>query len=93
MKHIGDHPTPEMYQSGLELDVCCARCGSIAITEACDECEGGWIDEEDGPGHTCQACDGRGVYHVCLSSPEWCEANPAPGREGVQRGTLEWFTY
>jgi hypothetical protein len=27
-----------------------------------------------------------------MSSPEWCEANPLPGREKVKRGELEWYT-
>jgi hypothetical protein len=27
----------------------------------------------------------------CLSSAEWCNANPMPGRESVERGAIEWF--
>lgn len=27
----------------------------------------------------------------CLSSAEWCEANPTPGREHIESGTAEWF--
>ena len=27
----------------------------------------------------------------CLSSPEWCEANPMDGRDSVERGEIEWF--
>lgn len=27
----------------------------------------------------------------CLSSAEWCEANPLPGREHVPTGTPEWY--
>lgn len=34
---------------------------------------------------------GEDAYCVCLSSVDWCEANPLPGREAVRRGELEWF--
>lgn len=30
-------------------------------------------------------------WRFCLSSEEWCRANPLPGREDVKRGTIEWF--
>jgi hypothetical protein len=30
---------------------------------------------------------------VCGSSPEWCAANPREGREAIQRGEVEWFTF
>lgn len=39
----------------------------------------------------CHVCGGGGGWLVCLSSAEWCEANPMPGRESVARGTVEWF--
>jgi len=46
----------------------------------------------------CARC-GSSVYEadeefsgVCMSSPEWCEANPLPRREHIKRGKVEWFT-
>ena len=40
---------------------------------------------------TCAVCDGEGSWPVCMSSAEWCEANPRPGRENVKRDTPEWY--
>ena len=73
MKFIGEHPLPEMYRAGLEIDCQCARCGSSVDSQPSD------YDEAE-------------VWHRCMSSPEWCEANPLPGRELVKRGEIEWFT-
>lgn len=98
MKVIADHPTDEMYASGLEIDCQCARCGSSVDSEECDacNCEDGCIwddDDEDAQDwEPCPICDGAGVWHRCMSSPEWCQANPIPGREDVPRGKIEWFT-
>lgn len=95
MTHIGERPTGEMYASGLELGCRCARCGSSIDTEWCNECEDGPIyDEDDGDvsDMLCDACDGRGAWHSCMASWEWCLANPLPGREDIARGTVEWFT-
>jgi hypothetical protein len=102
MKTIADHPPPEMYASGLEIDCQCARCGSSVETEYCNECEEGYSDHDCGEdcccclepelNVTCQYCRGRGVYHVCLSSPQWCQDNPLPGREQIERGAIEWYT-
>lgn len=39
----------------------------------------------------CDVCLGVGHWHECLSSAEWCQENPLPGRENVERGTIEWF--
>lgn len=96
--HIGKHPLPEMYSEGLEIDCQCARCGSSCDSDRCNECEDGSVwdawgyYDEGGPAYTCPACRGDYVTHRCLSSPEWCEANPQPGRESVKRGKIEWFT-
>ncbi len=102
MNLIADHPSSEMYASGLEIDLQCARCGSSVDTEPCDECEDGFDGHDCGedccmclyPDENvlCQYCRGAGVFHRCLSSSAWCEANPLPGREAVERGTIEWFT-
>jgi hypothetical protein len=102
MTHIGDRPTPEMYAAGLEIDCQCARCGSSMDCERCDHCEDGYDGHDCGEdccaclypedNVPCQHCDGTGVWRRCLSSPEWCEANPLPGRGDVPRGSVEWFT-
>lgn len=101
-KIIADRPSNEMYRSGLEIDCQCARCGSSIDTEPCEYCEDGYdghdcgedccccLEPEDNM--ICQYCDGSGVWHCCLSSPEWCQANPVPGRESIPRGKIEWFT-
>lgn len=36
---------------------------------------------------------GRIVWRFCLSGAEWCKANPRPGREQVEPGAIEWFTF
>ncbi len=69
---------------------------------ACEQCDDGytadgelheqdplWYDEDDT--EPCDSCHGAGGWFVCISSPEWCETNPAPGREKIERGQLEWW--
>jgi hypothetical protein len=85
-----------MYRSGLELNCQCARCGSSVNSELCDyfECEDGYrFDCEDGimDDEPCPECHGHPIFHQCLSSREFCEANPLPGRESVDRGSIEWY--
>lgn len=103
MNAIGKHPTPEMYRSGLEIDCQCARCGSSMDYLDCHQCGGEGVDGHDcgedcccclypEDNMTCDICDGEGGWHRCLSSPEWCETHPLPGREDVPRGRIEWFT-
>lgn len=102
MTHIGDRPTDEMYQSGYEIDCQCARCGGMIETEHCDQCDGGFDGHECGedccacafpePNCVCQSCDGTGLWRRCMNLPQYCEANPLPGRENMQRSTIEWFT-
>jgi hypothetical protein len=102
MKIIAESPSPEMYRSGLEIDCQCARCGSSVDTERCNECEDGLDGHDCGEdccaclhpedNVPCQYCDGSGVFHCCMSSPEFCRANPLPGREDVEPGRIEWFT-
>lgn len=107
MKIIADRPTPEMYRSGLKIDCQCARCGSSCDYEHCTNCEdgscgsdciddlchGGECIHGDSGFIPCDICDGQGGWNYCMSSLEWCEANPLPGRESVQRGAIEWFTF
>jgi hypothetical protein len=98
--HIGHRPTSEMYGPGLEIDCQCARCGSSMDYERCCECDGDGLVEKDFGDDVvpdyhlrpCEVCDGLGGWYRCMSSPEWCQANPLPGREKVPRGTIEWFT-
>jgi hypothetical protein len=101
IKVIANQPTAEMYATDLEIDCQCARCGSSCEWVDCwAGCEDGyvnrheedplWYDDEcDWP---CDECHGRGGWQHCISSAEWCEANPLPGREDVRRGAVEWFT-
>ncbi len=98
---IAEHPPPEMYAPGVEIDCQCARCGSSCDWVDCWEgCEDGyhnryeedplWYDNAyDQPCHTCHA---HGGWQMCISSAEWCKANPLPGRGNVERGQIEWFT-
>ena len=83
-----------------EWDCQCARCGSSCDSQQCGECLGdGFVecdefDDERGDGdgfEACPECLGSPIRYRCLSSPEWCEANPMPGRENVSRGQIEWF--
>lgn len=102
MTHIGQRPLPEMYRAGVEIECQCARCGSSCDYQRCGDCEDGLSGHDCGEdcccclypedNVTCETCDGTGVWHRCLSSPEWCKANPLPGREDVKRGQIEWFT-
>lgn len=72
----------------------CPRCGSSTEWVNCWNCGGeGYshhncgedscccLDPEDNV--RCRECGGRGGAWHCLSSPEWCEANPLPGRAAV----------
>lgn len=102
MRAIAEQPTLEMYQSGLEIGCQCARCGSSVDIEACSECEDGFDGHDCGEdccmclapedNVPCQYCRGSGVWHRCMSSPQWCQDNPLPGRAEISRGQIEWFT-
>ena len=85
---------------GKEYDCQCGRCGSSCDSDACETCGGdGWIfadywdDDEDVEDECrkCHDCFGNSVTYRCMSSREWCEKNPMPGREDVKRGQIEWF--
>lgn len=96
MKAIADFPPDDMHKPRLEIDCQCARCGSSCDRIECHDCggEGYYQEEEDFETETvvCQTCRGRGGWMWCLSSPEFCSANPVEGREAVERGKIEWFT-
>lgn len=92
---------PRPPHSRCNWDASCARCGSSADWQECDNCNDGFdghdcgddccvCGEPDVDNVMCQYCRGRGGWHSCLSSAEWCQANPLPGRENVKRGQIEW---
>ncbi len=87
-------PTLE-YAAPVERDCQCARCGSSCGWIDCSDCLHGVITTEDDEGldvvEHCSTCGGCGGWWCCLSSAEWCAANPVPGREHVARGSVEWF--
>lgn len=73
-----------------DVDRGCARCGSSTGWIDCWSCADGLAyDEDDDTGEpilvACEWCDGRGGHDACLSGAEWCEANPLPGQEEVER--------
>lgn len=93
---------PPAASSAVENYECqCARCGSSCDYQHCEECEDGYDGHECGEdccmcrrpkeNVPCQICRGRGGWYACLSSSEWCKANPLPGREAIGRGEIEWF--
>ena len=65
----------------------CGRCGSSVTYEDCGTCEAcGDLNGVTGYGAPdCPTCRGAGTMRLCLSSVEWCEANPLPGCENAPR--------
>jgi hypothetical protein len=89
-------------QDGKEYDCQCARCGSSADHQSCEQCAGDGYDWHDcgedccscaepEDNVRCDICQGDGGWYFCLSSPGFCEANPLPGRDHIKRGKIEWF--
>lgn len=85
---IGDCP-----RDGKDYEPSCGRCGSSVGWEDCDQCNGtGCRDaDDDFSNEECDVCDGEGGWYLCLSSAEWCNANPLDGRADVKRGEIEWY--
>lgn len=72
-----------------ETECQCARCGSSAAFDRCDNCDDGQCEDDDwqnyeGYTYTCHWCRGRGGSWHCISSPEWCKEHPLPGREHIE---------
>lgn len=92
---------PYPPRDGKEYDCQCARCGSSADVEDCTGCVDGMDHHDCGEdccmcmypedNVPCDICDGMGHWYQCLSSYEWCNANPLKGREEVPRGKIEWY--
>jgi hypothetical protein len=87
---------------GREYDCQCARCGSSADYQQCEQCAGDGYDHHDcgedccmcmypEDNVPCDICGGRGGWYRCMSSREYCEANSLPGRQHIGRGKIEWF--
>ena len=87
-----------------EQDCQCARCGSSCEFLTCwncggddealgsdcidDLCHGGECIHGDSGFIRCDWCGGAGGAWHCISSPEWCNAHPMVGREGVTSTAL-----
>jgi hypothetical protein len=81
----------------------CGRCGSSLAFEECQNCGGeGYTSHDCGEDSCCCAdpednvlcdvCKGDGTFAVCVSSADWCNAHPLPGRETTERSTVESFS-
>jgi hypothetical protein len=80
-------------------DCQCARCGSSCAYLRCWNCdEDGYSAHDCGEdcccclypenNVVCDGCNGTGGSWHCVSGPEWCEANPLPGREHITSTAL-----
>lgn len=94
---IQDYPPAD----GKQYDCQCARCGSSCEHIDCFDCEDGFSDHDCGEDTcpcaepelnvVCDTCRGYGGWWNCISTPEFCNGTPIPGRESVKRGKVEWF--
>jgi hypothetical protein len=92
------HGIEFFHVEGRGEDSQCARCGSSTYFVSCGQCGGeGETEDEDwqfeGEFYTCDICEGEGGWLRCISSAEWCEAHPMPGREsqpvmGIKKGEV-----
>lgn len=85
-------------------DCQCARCGSSADFVRCWNCGGEGVDGHDcgedicccrypEDNVVCDICRGTGGGWHCVSTPEYCESHPLPGRDGILSTALspnEW---
>lgn len=89
---MGESTTARKAGGGVSTytDVQCARCGSSLEYEDCGWCAScGWGPDDFDP--SCPRCKGTGYAPYCVSSAEWCNSNPLPGREATERHTPEEF--
>ncbi len=81
--------TVKMNDGGPPQEDCqCARCGSSCTFVDCGNCGGEGVieaDEDDWQGfdsdERCDWCRWNGGWWRCISSKDYCEKNPRPGRE------------
>ena len=88
-------------------DCQCARCGSSCGFLRCGNCdEDGFSHHDCGedccccryPENNvrCDWCKGAGGWWNCLSTPEFCNAHPLPGRDHIKSSALNseaWGDY
>lgn len=70
-----------------DIEYECGRCGSSMDSAPCGFCDGCGIP----PDPNCDACYGTGTVFSCMSTKEWCETMPAPGRENEPRHSIDAF--
>lgn len=67
----------------------CGRCGSSVEFEECGYCIACGYSEDD-PDPNCPICDATGIVAFCVSSEEWCTANPLdPDHPGERHSVVE----
>jgi len=82
-------------EQDLTEDCSCARCGSSVERVQCWNCGGeGYSHHNCGEdcccclypedNVICDICCGTGGWLCCVSTPEYCEANPIPRREHIK---------
>lgn len=74
----------------------CARCGVPAKRQTCLRCDGHRSVTATDTEHPfvrraieCPDCEGDAIVWVCSMDPQWCNANPLPGRGIIERNTIE----
>lgn len=80
-----------------EWEAQCGRCGSSVGFLACCHCGGdGCVEVEDwedcgytDTDETCDFCKGTGGEWHCISTPDYCTANPIAGREHIESTAMK----
>lgn len=88
--------TLSLPSGGTETEPACARCGSSVGWNPCGNCDDGIVErptfddyaERDPKIVSCDWCSGAGGSYHCLSSRDYCEANPIQGREHIESTAL-----